>query len=67
MDALDRRAWKPFNREQKMAFAKQKSEEELSSTLGDRRKVKAMSSRFESIVEKQKQEAFKLLKDRERN
>lgn len=54
MDALDRRAWKPFNREQKMAFAKAKAEEELSSTLGDRKKVRTLASKFEETIRRQR-------------
>lgn len=54
MDALDRPIFKRFSREQKMAFAKQKSEEELSSTLGDSQKVKTLASKFEETIRRQR-------------
>lgn len=56
MDALDRVAFRPFGPKQKAEFKKMKVEEELSSTLGDRNKVKTLASKFEETIRKQRAE-----------
>lgn len=54
MDALDRRPFKRFTKQQKVQFAKAKSEEEVSNFIKDEKRVIAAAKKFDETVRKQR-------------
>jgi len=52
-DALDRIAWRPLGRKQKLEYARKRAAEEERKELSDARIVKKESDQFRKIIQEQ--------------